>query len=153
MADDGAALHAVRMLDNKLSGMDVDLIEARTCGMNLLHEFDQREKIIFIDAGNCGIPAGRFKRFRREEVNSLKTDTRQSLHDFDLIGFLDYAKELDKTDDVDIVIYCIQAHAIKPGERLSPLVEKVLPSLVDRVVDEIKNGVRSSRRDNGRLHF
>jgi len=42
--------------------------------MNLLHQFDEREKIIFIDAGNCGIKAGEYKKFTPDEVISLKVD-------------------------------------------------------------------------------
>ena len=141
MADDGAALHAIRMLEEKLTGMDVDLIEARTCGMNLIHQFEDRKKIIFIDSGNCGILPGQFKRFRREEVNSLKTGKNYSMHDFDLIGFIDYARKLNNADSVDIVIYCIQANEIKPDDRLSQVVEEALPLLVDQVVNEIKSGI------------
>ncbi len=144
MADDGAALHAIRLLEKKLKGIAVDLIEARTCGMNLLHQFQDREKIIFIDSGNCGIPSGKFKRFRRDEVNSLKTNRGHSLHEFDLIGFLDYAKKINMSESIDIVIYCIQAKEIKPEEKLSPIVEKGLPGLVEQVADEIIKGFKNN---------
>jgi len=35
LADEGAGLHATRILGEKLKGKEIDLIEAGTCGMNL----------------------------------------------------------------------------------------------------------------------
>ena len=62
LSDEGAGLHAIELLKEKIkkknSTLDVDLVEAGTPGPALLHQFDDREKIIFIDAGNCGLKPG-----------------------------------------------------------------------------------------------
>ena len=58
LSDEGTGLHAIESLQEKINREDgsvkpdVDLVDAGTPGMNLLHQFDEREKIIFIDAGN-----------------------------------------------------------------------------------------------------
>ena len=137
LADEGAGLHATRILGEKLKGKEIDLVEAGTCGMNLLHQFDEREKIIFIDAGNCGIQPGEFRRFHLDEVNSLKEAKGYSLHEFDLIDFLDIAPRIRQKGNPDVVIYCIQPDEIAMSEKLSPVVEQALPSLVEQVYDEV----------------
>jgi hydrogenase maturation protease len=146
LADEGAGLHAVELLEKKLHAAEkdsmptpgVDVIEAGTPGMNLLHQFDEREKIIFIDAGNCQMAPGRFRRFTPAEAVSLKTSKRHSLHEFDLMGFLEFAGRIGVSENVDVVIYCIQADEVAMSETLSPVVRDCLPLLVQEVYQEIQ---------------
>jgi hydrogenase maturation protease len=149
LADEGAGLHVIDLLKEKLThenahaAIDVDLVEAGTPGMNLLHQFDQREKIIFIDAGNCGMKPGEYIRFLPEEVKSRKKSKKPySLHQFDLITFLEFAGIMDMTEEVEVVVYCIQAAEITMSETLSPAVARGLPFLVRDVIDEVKKGIR-----------
>jgi hydrogenase maturation protease len=117
--------------------IDVDVVEAGTPGMNLLHQFDEREKIIFVDAGNCGIEPGQYRRFTPDEVVSLKKLAGQSLHEFDLIAFLEFAKKMGIAANIEVVIYCIQASEVIMSENLSPVVEKNLPGLVREIYGEV----------------
>ncbi|NIM17691.1 MAG: hydrogenase maturation protease [Candidatus Aminicenantes bacterium] len=150
LADEGAGLHAIDLLKEKLiyenahAAIDVDLVEAGTPGMNLLHQFDQREKIIFIDAGNCGMKPGEYIRFLPEEVKSRKKSKNDSysLHQFDLITFLEFAGSMGMTGEVEVVIYCIQAAEITMSETLSPAVARGLSFLARDVYNEIKKGKR-----------
>ncbi len=151
LADEGAGLHAVELLREKFGQyspdppaardpLEVDLVEAGTPGMNLLHQLDEREKIIFIDAGNCGIAAGDYRRFLPEDAVSLKQTKNYSLHEFDLIRFLEIAKQMGKTGNTEIAIYCIQAADMSLSETLSPVVQQNLPNLVQDVYNEIRSG-------------
>ncbi|MDQ1351263.1 MAG: hydrogenase maturation protease, partial [Acidobacteriota bacterium] len=148
LTDEGAGLHAVELLREKfaidlldtLAPLEVDLVEAGTPGMNLLHQLDEREKIIFIDAGNCGIAAGQYRRFLPEDAVSLKQTKNYSLHEFDLIRFLQIAKQMGKTTNMEIAIYCIQAADMSLSETLSPVVQQNLPNLVQDVYNEIRSG-------------
>lgn len=145
LADEGAGLWAVELLRRKfeqepLSSLEVDLVEAGTPGMNLLYQLDEREKIIFVDAGNCRIDAGDYRRFLPEEVVSVKEIKNHSLHEFDLIRFLELAKQMGKTKNMEIVIYCIQVADMSLSENLSPVVQKNLPALVQDVYNELRVG-------------
>lgn len=148
LSDEGAGLHAVDLLRDRLESedrngstrIDIDLVEAGTPGMNLLHQFDEREKIIFIDAGNCGLKDGEYRRFFPNDVISIKKSKGYSLHEFDLIGFLEFAKQMKMTENVEIVIYCVQAAEISMSEQLSPVVEQTLPGLVQAVYNEVRTG-------------
>lgn len=144
LSDEGAGLHAIDLLREKLEagapGVNIDLVEAGTPGMNLLHQFDERRKIIFIDAGNCGINPGEYRRFLPDEVSSIKKSRGYSLHEFDLIGFLGLARRMNMTKNVEIVIYCVQAADVLMSEQLSPVVAKTLPGLVQAVYNEVTTG-------------
>lgn len=136
LGDEGVGLHAIHLLEKKMREKAVDLVEGGVCGMNLMHQFEERTKVIFIDAGNCGVKPGQHIRFRPDEVVSRKKKKRQSLHDFDLIDFLEVADKLGKTKGVEVIIYCIQPQEIKLSDRLSPAVEKSLPFLIEKVYNE-----------------
>ncbi len=139
LADEGVGLHAVESLKKELQRENnIDVIEAGTPGMNLLHQFDEREKIIFIDAGNCRLAPGEYRRFTPDEAVSLKKAKGHSLHEFDLMGFLEFAEKMGVSSDVEVVIYCIQALRVEMSETLSPAVQKGLPHLVRDVCREIE---------------
>jgi len=146
LADEGAGLHAVELLQKQLesAGNDagpppVDVIEAGTPGMSLLHQFDEREKIIFVDAGNCGIQPGKYRRFTPDEAVTLKKVNGYSLHEFDLMGFLEFAKKMGISQNVEVVIYCMQAAEVVMSESLSPVVDEGLPLMVRDVWDEVRH--------------
>jgi len=145
LSDEGAGLYAVELLRSKLEQEPLDplapdLVEAGTPGMNLLHQLDERDKIIFIDAGNCGIAAGQYRRFLPQDAVSLKQTKNYSLHEFDLIRFLEIAKQMGKTTNMEIAVYCIQAADMSLSETLSPVVQQNLPNLVQDVYNEIRSG-------------
>ncbi len=140
LGDEGAGMHAVEILREKLDGQKVDIVDAGTPGMNLLHQFEEREKVIFIDAGNLGLKPGEYTRFTPDKVRSLKQYKGYSLHEFDLISFLDQASELKKTEGMKLVIYGIQVAEIKMSEKLSKVVENSLEALVMDVYNEVLSG-------------
>jgi hydrogenase maturation protease len=145
LADEGAGLHALALLRQKIgrkledesSDDGIDLVEAGTPGMSLLHQLEEREKIIFIDAGFCGCRPGWYQKFRPEEIISHKATKNQSLHEFDLIRFLEFARQMNLLQDKEIVIYCIQIAEMGMSEFLSHRVEEGIPALVQEVYQEI----------------
>jgi len=141
LADEGAGMHAVEILRKRKYSGGVDFVDAGTPGMNLLHQFEHRERIFFIDSGECGLKPGKYIRFRPDEVISLKQTKNYSLHAFDLISFLKKADELGATGKAEIIIYCIQAAEIRMSQNLSRDVEKGLPELINEIYAEIEAGV------------
>jgi len=151
LSDEGAGVHAVELLKKRFiddgfvdEKIEVDLVDAGTPGMNLLHQFDEREKIIFIDAGNCGLNPGEYRRFVPGDVISLKKTNNFSLHEFDLIGFLEFAAQANVVRNTEVVIYCIQAAELSMSEDLSMAVREKLPFLVEEVYHEIRKGNNKS---------
>jgi hydrogenase maturation protease len=140
LADEGAGMHAVELLRKRIKENDtgVDIIDAGTPGMNLLHQFDEREKIMLIDSGNLGLKAGEYRRFSPVQVRSLKKNKGYSLHEFDLISFLKQASDLKETKNIEIIIYGIQVKEIKMSEELSETVFNAVGNVVDDIYNEIR---------------
>jgi len=138
LADEGVGMHAVEILRKRDYSGGVDFVDAGTPGMNLLHQFEKRERIIFIDSGECGLKPGKYARFKPEEVVSLKQAKNYSLHEFDLISFIDKADELGVTENTSIIIYCMQAGEIRMSQELSSDVQKGLHGMVDDIFAEIE---------------
>ena len=138
LADEGAGIHTVRLLKEMLNGEPVDLIEAGTPGMGLLHHLQDREKVIFVDSGNCGLEPGEFRRFRPHEATSRKQAKGHSLHDYDLLSMLQWAKEIGVTGTIDLVIFCIQAAELKMSEEVSIPVKRSMTDLADQIHQELK---------------
>ena len=138
LADEGAGIHAVRLLGEKLNGEQVDLIEAGTPGMGLLHHLQDRDKVIFIDSGNCDLAPGEFTRFRPSEARSRKPQKGHSLHDFDLVTTLQWAQQNGLAGSVDLVVFCIQAAEMTMSEEVSAPVRETLPELADLIHRELK---------------
>jgi hypothetical protein len=55
MRDEGAGLHALKLIENAWHYGDIDFVYAGTPSFGLLHQFEGRKKIIFIDGGMCGV--------------------------------------------------------------------------------------------------
>ncbi len=138
LADEGAGMHAVEILRNKNYSRGIDFVDAGTPGMNLLHQFENREKIIFVDSGECGLEPGRFVRFKPDEVRSLKKMKNYSLHEFDLISFLNKAGDMGAINGTDIIIYCMQAGEIKMSEELSREVNSGMPEMIKDIYHELE---------------
>ncbi len=138
LADEGVGMHAVEILRKKDYSGGVDFVDAGTPGMNLLHQFEQRDRIIFIDSGECGLKPGKYARFKPEEVVSLKHAKNYSLHEFDLISFIEKADELGATKNTSITVYCMQAGEIRMSQELSSDVQEGLPGMVDDIFAEIE---------------
>ena len=144
LADEGVGMHAVEILRNRKYSKKIDFVDAGTPGMNLLHQFEQREKIIFIDSGECGLEPGKYTRFTPEEVVSLKKAKNYSLHEFDLISFLEKANELGAIQNTSIIIYCMQAGEINMSRELSSDVQRGLPEMLDKIFSEIEEEITNA---------
>ncbi|MBN2535839.1 MAG: hydrogenase maturation protease [Spirochaetales bacterium] len=132
--DDSAGIQVVLLLEKLHPDLPVDFIHAGTPGFHLVHQCEERKKIIFIDAGYCEAPPGEFRRFTRDQVKSVKHSSGYSLHEFDLITFLDMTDKMGFLEDVEVVIYCIQTG--ESGYHSEEAV-KGFPALISAVYEEL----------------
>ncbi|MBN2739021.1 MAG: hydrogenase maturation protease [Spirochaetales bacterium] len=138
MKDEGFGLRVIPFLFEELKGLPVDLVEGGTPGLNLLHEFQEREALIFLDAGYCGQAPGEFARFTPDDVKSNKLLAGLSLHEFDLMKFIKSAEKLGFVQNTEIVVFCMQVKEIALSEEFSPEVQAGLPAFVEAVCAETR---------------
>jgi hydrogenase maturation protease len=138
LSDEGAGIHAVDLLrDANLSGK-ADIIDGATAGPGLRFFLENRERVIFVDAGNFGGRPGEYIRFGPDDVRTNKQQDGFSLHEFDLVAYL---QNLDSEENIpeNITVFCIQPMTVEPGNTLSPPVAEGLRLLVDEICRELEN--------------
>ena len=105
--------------------------------MNVLHELEGREKVIFVDCTMMGEPPGTIRRITPDDVRTRKIQPRLSLHEGDLLHTISLAQRLG-TCPSDVVIFGIEPKSIDFGENLSP-------ELSDRL-EEYAEAIRAETR-------
>ena len=137
MSDEGIGVYLV----NRLSGLsekypEVDFMDAGTGGLNLLHLFEGREKVVFIDCANMEEEPGKIRKFTPEQVKSVKQLAHQSLHEQDLLKIIEMAKKLDQCPK-EIVIFGIQPKNIILGQILSDELENKIDDYINIILKEL----------------
>ncbi len=119
MADEGIGVCLVkRLADLESQYPDVELVDAGTGGLAVLHQIEGRRKAIFLDCAYMELPPGSIRRFMPEEVRSAKVLAHRSLHEADLLRIIDMARQLGQAPD-EIVIFGIQPERVEPRRGLS----------------------------------
>lgn len=135
MGDEGVGVHAIGSLGSLKWPEDVELIDAGTPGLALIHMIEGRELAIIIDCADFGGEPGETKCF---DPDKLKRDENAeiSMHATDLLSALAFAKSTGNYPK-RVVILGIQPKGIEMGIRLSPEVASALPPLPDLIRDLI----------------
>jgi hydrogenase maturation protease len=119
MADEGIGIHLIERLAARAGQWPgVEMIDAGTGGMAVLHRLEGRTKAIFVDCAFMGLEPGTLRRFTPEEVHSSKALAHQSLHEADLLRILSLAEELGQCPE-QVVIFGIEPEVVEPRQGLS----------------------------------
>lgn len=134
--DDGAGLEAARRLSPLLAGR----AEVRAHPgepIDLIGRWGDADLLVLIDAARTGQPAGTLSRFEPGEPGRPHGRLGPSSHAFDLLVALRLSDALG-TSPRRTVIHAIEGTRFGFGAPRSAAVERALPDLVDRVVDEVR---------------
>ena len=135
LSDEGLASAVLRQLNGR-TPPHVDLIDAGLPGPNLLGLLEGRQKAVIIDAVDAGQPPGTVFRFLPSDASPANPHPRHSLHQGDLLLYINLAQTLNIAPN-DIVIIGIQPANISPGQTLSPPVREALPLAAEQVLSEL----------------
>lgn len=135
MGDDGAGVHAARLLRGRLPA-GVELVEGGVCTLDLLGFLDGRDKAVFIDAIDAGDRPGSVYRFNPDRLRELKNPA-SSLHDLGVYELILAARLLDQCPG-ELVIISVQIGRVEAGTELSPAVAGALPGLARLVLAEVE---------------
>jgi hydrogenase maturation protease len=136
LSDDGAGIHAIRMMrnDSRVRSM-ARLIDGGTVGTDLLAEVYGCEKLLIVDAVNAGLPPGTTIRMDYSGPDPQRIDTRNA-HQFGLPGLLDDLRLLGQAPR-QVVLVGVQPAAMGLGTQLSPEVASALPVVSAEVVRQL----------------
>ncbi|MBN2183115.1 MAG: hydrogenase maturation protease [Sedimentisphaerales bacterium] len=126
MADEGIGIHLVNCLSELSEKFPhVDFIDAGTGGLSLLHYFEGRQKAVIIDCAEMGAEPGAVRKFRPDQVESIKKLTHYSLHEQDLIKIIEMARKLNQCPP-ELIIFGVQPEMVSLEQQISSvLVERM----------------------------
>jgi hydrogenase maturation protease len=142
MGDDAIGVLVARQL-HPYSLASVSISEGGLAGLNLLHDMENTDRLILIDAVQCHAKAGTIVRFTfpedLEEIGEVAWGTlASSSHDLGLAEALTLAHTLNVLP-AHVVLYGIELGHLQQGQAISPPVVTAITSLVNRIMAEELN--------------
>jgi hydrogenase maturation protease len=135
MADEGAGVEALSLLEKRGCPDFVELIDAGTAFFAIVSDLREYEKLIIIDVARGGQPPGTVYRFHLDDVKS--NNTLISLHDIGVVDALRMERLVGTVPDA-IVFFGIEPQTVEFSIGLSSPVRERLHYLVDRVFEELE---------------
>ncbi|MBE0536044.1 MAG: HyaD/HybD family hydrogenase maturation endopeptidase [Phycisphaerae bacterium] len=143
MGDEGIGVKVIELLQSASGDLPgADFVDAGTGGMSLLHLIAGRKRAIVIDCALMGSKPGMLRRFRPEEVQTVKELTHLSLHEVDILKVIELARQLGECPE-DIVFFGIEPETIEQRMALSDCLAERLDEYVAAVKREIVRGVKA----------
>ena len=140
MSDEGVGVHLLRKLEARQEEFPgVDFVDLGTAGARVLHAIAGRRKAIFVDCAFMDEAPGTLRRFLPDEVRTQKRLPRMSLHEGDLLKFLELSRKVGEAPE-KVVIFGIQPESLEQGETLS----LTLASNMDRYIAAIAEEIRAA---------
>ncbi|WP_052464960.1 HyaD/HybD family hydrogenase maturation endopeptidase [Geoalkalibacter subterraneus] len=133
--DDGFADAVLKALEGEDLPAGVELFDAGTSIIELMDVFQDRDKLIVIDAIDGGGSPGTLYRFSPQEVDSEAV----ALHDIHQVGLLETLKlgELIDCTPGEAVVIGVQPRELGLGIGLSPELIDAVPKAVELIRKEI----------------
>ena len=137
MGDDGLGLVALAQLRDRWTFTPpLGLVDGGTWGMNLLHEIEDADRVLLVDAINTGQPPGTVVVLEREELPRFFA-LKISPHQIDMKEVLAVA-ELRGTLPAQTVAIGIQPDRIELSTELSPVVRDSVGSLIAHIIQRLE---------------
>jgi len=140
--DDAVGPVLVRHLAALGTPPGVRLADGGTAGMDVAFAMRGQDTVVVVDASTgSGHPAGTLYRVPGERLEELPPPEGRNLHAFRWDGALAFARWLLKEDyPREVVVYLIEAQSLGHGDPLSPVVERTMKDLADRLLVELGPG-------------
>jgi len=138
LKDEGVGVRCVEYLKNSNLVEGIKLVDGANLGFDLLEEMKGFEKVVIVDAVDMGKEPGHIAGFDAEQILSLSSGKKFSLHEIGLVDVIQVGKRIGYNFS-KVRIVGIQPGEVSWSDSLSETVIKKLPALAERVLKEINN--------------
>lgn len=132
MGDEGIGVHVANRLQTENLPPGVDIVDGGTGGFHLLGYFEGYPTVILVDATLDNNPTGTIRlikpRFARDFPKAMST------HDIGLKDMVSALQLLGKMPAIHLFVVSIESLQ-QQGIELTPAIEKVIPSLIEKIVE------------------
>ena len=132
LRDEGIGVHIVRILEErKILPPGIELVDGGVATLDVVEMFDERDRLIVVDAVKGGEEPGAIYKFRPGDVKSKYSSTT-SLHQLSFLEALRMAEQIGKVP-TDITIIGVEPADMQFGMELSPAIEERVPRIIELV--------------------
>ncbi len=137
LSDDGVGVHAVNTLKNEYTFPEsVTLIDGGTKGLDLLPLFENRDKVLIIDAANFKKEPGTIGTVEGDKIPAFLS-AKLSVHQIGLPDML-FAARLMEIMPAEICLIGIQPLSMDTTTEMSDVVRDNMDTLIDRVLEKLR---------------
>ncbi|MBI5664864.1 MAG: HyaD/HybD family hydrogenase maturation endopeptidase [Nitrospirae bacterium] len=136
LSDDGVGVHTVNKLINEYQFPgNVELIDGGTKGLDLLPLFENRDRVLIIDAANFKKEPGTIDMVAGDRIPSFLS-SKLSVHQIGLPDMLFAAKLMDIMPS-EICLIGIQPLSMETSADMSNLISGKMGALISRVLEKL----------------
>lgn len=136
LSDEGIGVHVA----NELMKMDlppgVSVVEGGTDGFSLLNIITDADRLIVVDAVKGGAEPGSIYRFDANEIRSVPSGFKTSVHQVGILEVIDLSGLIGKTPRTTVI--GIEPKSFEMSLELSPEVMEKVPRIIELVLEELK---------------
>jgi hydrogenase maturation protease len=132
LGDEGVGVHAARRLGKKNLPKQVKVVEVGTAILDALHELEQADRIIILDAMKDGRSPGTVYKIPLEQCSGAECIA--SMHGFDIFRVMALA---GRNTPPPVTVFGVEPGELDWSMELSPAVANSLPYLLDAVLSEL----------------
>lgn len=149
LSDDGVGVHAVNRLANEYDLPEgVEIIDGGTKGLDLLPLFENRDKVLIIDAANFKKEPGTIDIVVGDKIPAFLSN-KLSVHQIGVPDML-FAAKLMGIMPAEICLVGIQPESMETRVEMSDTVNSKMPEFMDAIIGKLKEwGVSADKRANG----
>ncbi len=137
LSDDGVGIHAVQRLQNDYEFPEnVELIDGGTKGLDLLPLFENRDKVLIIDAANFKKEPGTIDTVVGDKIPAFLS-TKLSVHQIGLPDMLFAAKWMEFTPP-EMCLIGIQPKSMDTTIEMTDVVSEKMDALLEKVMHKLK---------------
>ena len=131
-SDDGVGVHVARGIAHAGAPDDVDVAFAGTSGLGILDMVVGYDRLVIVDAIDCGQPPGTILELALEDLETSSTLNAVNPHQGDLAMILETGRRVGLEISRDVRIVAIQIQdAVTLSERCTPAVEAAIGPACD----------------------
>jgi hydrogenase maturation protease len=136
LGDEGVGIHALKMLEDRISDPCVNYCDGGTQGLTLLPFIEDASHLLILDAVQAQVSPGTIVELQEEQLNSQAT-LKFSAHDIalpDLLALLHFRRP----NQIRLKLLGITPFEMEPSTDLSRTVNDATKALVDRAEEILK---------------
>ncbi len=137
LSDEGVGVHAINAIGKRCAfSPPLELVDGGTMGLDLLPLFQEKDKILIIDAVDFGKPPGHVGIIQRNNIPSV-LNTKLSVHHIGLSDVL-FAARLMRGTLPDVCLIGIQPKSLDIGLDMTEEIQVKLNQIINLVLQKLK---------------